>query len=134
MPLFEAEFNQSTTQVAEISTPALAYLGDAVYELHIRMCYLKPPRSASIYHQLVVAKVRAENQAKQLDQLIHQLILSESESALVKRGRNAAGSSSRNVDPVIYQKATGFEALIGYLYLTDRDRLHQIFQIIDHEI
>jgi ribonuclease III family protein len=121
-------------RVAEVSTAALAYIGDAVYELHIRTCYLKPPRTANNYHQLVVAKVRAENQAKQLDCLIDKLILSEAESELVKRGRNAAGSASRHIDPVIYQKATGFEALIGYLYLTDRDRLHQIFHQIDHEI
>jgi len=132
MSLFEATFAKN--QVAEVSTPALAYIGDAVYELHIRMCYLSPPRSVNIYHQLVVAKVRAENQAKQLDHLINQLILTEAESNLVKRGRNAAGSASRHLDPVIYQKATGFEALIGYLYLTNRDRLHQIFELIDHEI
>ncbi len=127
-------FPQDVTRIAEVSTAALAYIGDAVYELHIRMYYLKPPQTANNYHQLVVAKVRAENQAKQLDRLINLAILSEPESELVKRGRNAAGSASRHVDPVIYQKATGFEALIGYLYLTDRDRLHQIFQQIDHEI
>jgi len=127
-------FESPIDRVGEISTAALAYIGDAVYELHIRTCYLKPPRTANNYHQLVVAKVRAENQAKQLDRLINHSILSEAESELVKRGRNAAGSASRHIDPVIYQKATGFEALIGYLYLTDRDRLHQIFHQIDHEI
>jgi ribonuclease III family protein len=134
MSLIDPPFNRDVSQIGEISTAALAYIGDAVYELHIRMYYLKPPQTAKNYHLLVVAKVRAENQAKQLDRLIDQVILTEAESALVKRGRNAAGSASRHVDPVIYQKATGFEALIGYLYLTDRDRLHQIFQQIDHEI
>jgi len=127
-------FETPLDRVAEISTPALAYIGDAVYELHIRACYLKPPRTTNTYHQLVVAKVRAENQAKQLDRLINHSILSEAESELVKRGRNAAGSASRHIDPVIYQKATGFEALIGFLYLTDSDRLQQIFHQIDHEI
>jgi ribonuclease-3 family protein len=130
MTLFEA----FSGRVAEIPTNALAYIGDSVYELHIRMCYLSPPRTAGVYHQLVVAKVRAENQAQQLDRLIQQQTLTESELDLVKRGRNASGSSSRHIDPVIYQKATGFEALVGYLYLSDRDRLHQIFQQIDHEI
>ncbi len=119
---------------ADISPAALAYIGDAVYELHIRLHYLNPPRSAKVYHQLVVSKVRAENQARQLDFLVLNEILTEAESALIKRGRNAAGSASRNLDPVIYQKATGFEALIGYLYLSDPDRLHQIFQQIDQEI
>lgn len=126
--------DRDVNRIGEVSTAALAYIGDAVYELHIRMCYLKPPRTANDYHKLVVARVRAENQAIQLDLLIEQLTLTDSESELVKRGRNAAGSASRHVDPVIYQKATGFEALIGYLYLTDRDRLHQVFQKIDHEI
>ncbi|AFY72613.1 hypothetical protein Syn7502_00453 [Synechococcus sp. PCC 7502] len=127
-------FKIPNATVAEISTPSLAYIGDAVYELHVRMYYLSPPRTASAYHQLVVAKVRAENQAKQLDRLIQTLFLNDAESDLVKRGRNAAGYASRNIDPAIYQKATGFETLIGYLYLTDHDRLHQIFEQIDHEI
>jgi len=117
-------------RVAEIPTTALAYIGDAVYELHVRMHYLQPIRTANAYHQLVVARVRAENQAQQVDRLD----LSDSESDLVRRGRNAAGSASRHIDPSIYQKATGFETLIGYLYLTDPDRLQQILQQTDHEI
>lgn len=115
--------------IAEIPASALAYIGDAVYEIQMRMHYLLPPRTAKQYHQLVVCQVRAEQQAK----LLEQLDLTEFESDLVRRGRNAAGSVPRKVDPQIYQKATGLEALIGYLYLTDRDRLDQIFlQILSH--
>jgi ribonuclease III family protein len=120
----------SDRQAAEIPTSALAYLGDAIYELHVRMYYLYPPKSANIYHQLVVSKVRAEHQARQLEMLD----LTEIESDVVRRGRNAAGSASRSIDPSVYQKATGFEALIGYLYLTDRDRLQEILQQTDPEI
>jgi len=116
-------FRPEIDNIAEISVSALAYIGDAVYEMQMRLHYLLPPRSAKHYHQLVVSQVRAEQQAKLLDQLN----LTDFESDLVRRGRNAAGSASRKVDPHIYQKATGFEALIGYLYLTDRDRLDQIF-------
>jgi ribonuclease III family protein len=130
MVLFQATIDC----VGEIPTPSLAYIGDAVYELHIRTYYLNPPRTANAYHQLVVAKVRAENQAQQLDRLINNLFLDDGELALVKRGRNAAGSSSRHLDPVIYQKATGYEVLIGYLYLTDHNRLHQLFQFIDYQL
>ena len=115
--------------ISEIPVSALAYIGDAVYEMYVRLHYLLPPRTAKQYHQLVVNQVRAEQQAR----LLEKLELTELESDLVRRGRNAAGSISRKVDPKIYQQATGFEALIGYLYLTDRDRLEQIFtQLISH--
>jgi ribonuclease III family protein len=116
--------------IAEIPTAALAYIGDAVYELHVRMYYLHPPRTANTYHQLVVSRVRAESQARQLEIID----LTDAESQMVRRGRNAAGSASRHIDPSIYQKATGFETLVGYLYLTDRDRLHAILEQTDHEI
>lgn len=115
--------------IAEIPASALAYIGDAVYEMQMRLHYLMPPRTAKQYHHLVVSQVRAEQQAK----ILEALDLTDFESDLVRRGRNAAGSAPRRVDPHIYQKATGFEALIGYLYLTDRDRLDQIFtQLLSH--
>lgn len=123
-------FDPGVDRLAEIPVASLAYLGDAVYELHVRLKYLQPPQTANVYHRLVVSDVRAESQAKQLDCLE----LSLAESDLVRRGRNVAGSASRRIDPNVYQKATGFEALIGYLYLSDRDRLAQILQQIDHEI
>jgi ribonuclease-3 family protein len=117
-------FHPEANRLAELPVASLAYLGDAVYELHIRLKYLQPPQTANVYHKLVVSDVRAESQAKQLDSLK----LTSDESDLVRRGRNAAGSASRHIDPNIYQKATGFEALIGYLYLTDPARLTQILQ------
>lgn len=122
-------FSPTVDNIAEISVSALAYIGDAVYEMQMRLYYLLPPRSAKQYHQLVVSQVRAEQQAK----LLEKLDLTDFESDLVRRGRNAAGSTSRKVDPNIYQKATGFEALIGYLYLTNQERLDQIFiQLFSH--
>jgi ribonuclease-3 family protein len=115
--------------IAEIPPSALAYIGDAVYEMQMRLHYLLPPRTAKQYHQLVVSQVRAEQQAR----LLEKLDLTDLESDLVRRGRNAAGSTPRKVNPKIYQSATGFETLIGYLYLTDRDRLDQIFtQLLSH--
>ena len=122
-------FCPTVDNIAEIPVSALAYIGDAVYEMQMRLHYLLPPRTAKQYHQIVVSQVRAEQQAN----LLEKLDLTDFESNLVRRGRNAAGSISRKVDPHIYQKATGFEALIGYLYLTDRDRLDQIFtQLLSH--
>ncbi|MEI6064997.1 MAG: ribonuclease III domain-containing protein [Pseudanabaena sp. ELA748] len=122
-------FSPVFNNIAEIPVSALAYIGDAVYEMQMRLHYLLPPRTAKQYHQLVVSQVRAEQQAN----LLEKLDLTDFECDLVKRGRNAAGSAPRKVDPRIYQRATGFETLIGYLYLTDRDRLDQIFtQLLSH--
>ncbi len=110
-------------QVEEIPVSALAYVGDAVYTLYVRLLYLQPIQRAKTYHELVTNLVRAESQAHHLDFLIDQDLLSETELALIRRGRNSARSAPRNLNPTIYQKATGFEALIGYLYLTDQPRL-----------
>ena len=57
------------SEVQKISPSAWAYLGDAVYELYIRNCYLIPPKRSRYYHQLVVDQVRAESQADQLHNL-----------------------------------------------------------------
>jgi len=109
-------------QVAEVPTSALAYLGDGVYELYVRLHYLMPPKTPKGYHQAVTAQVRAEQQAAFLDTLD----LTADEQDIVRRGRNAAGPPSRRLAPEIYQRATGLEALIGYLYLSNSERLAQI--------
>ena len=114
-------------QLQQISPTALAYLGDAVYELYVRSRYLLPPKRSQTYHRLVVAQVRAETQAHHLRSLTPHL--NNTELEIVRRGRNGAGKRPRrNVDPEIYQQATSLEALIGYLYLTDSQRLTQLLQ------
>jgi ribonuclease III family protein len=107
-------------EMPRISPAALAYLGDAVYELYVRQTYLMPPQRPDAYHRQVVAQVRAESQAIHLAALDPRL--TDAERAVVKRGRNASPKSKR-ADPGAYQKATGFESLVGYLYLTDPKRL-----------
>ncbi|MDJ0620303.1 MAG: ribonuclease III domain-containing protein [Calothrix sp. MO_192.B10] len=113
-------------QIQQISPSALAYLGDAVYELYVRMFYLLPPRRAEHYHRLVVAQVRAETQAEIMRSLTPHLNASELE--IVRRGRNAATSRPKRVKVGVYQQATSLETLIGYLYLTDCQRLTELFQ------
>ncbi len=110
-----------SAQLQQLSPAALAYLGDAVYELYIRRFYLVPPKRIQTYHQKVVAQVRAETQATHLQTLLPHLTASEIE--LVKRGRNAATGGPKRIDPEIYQRATSLETLIGYLYLTNPQRL-----------
>lgn len=116
----------SSGQLQEIPPIALAYLGDAVYELFIRSYYLLPPKRSHQYHNLVVAQVRAETQAMHLRSLTPHLNSTELE--IVRRGRNAATRHPKRVEPEIYQQATSLETLMGYLYLTDCQRLHQLLQ------
>ncbi len=111
-----------TSQQAQSLSPVQwSYIGDAVYELHVRLHYLLPPRRIKQYHEQVVAHVRAEHQAEQLQRLLPQL--TEDEKEIVRRGRNAAVGKPRRLNAEIYGQASGFEALLGYLHLTDPGRL-----------
>lgn len=122
----------SSAQIRQVSPDALAYLGDAVYELYIRTHYLLPPSRLQAYHRKVVAHVRAETQARHLRSL--QPHLTNAELEILRQGRNSASGGPRRVDPVIYQQATSLEVLVGYLYLTDPQRLDQLFQQLELDI
>jgi ribonuclease-3 family protein len=114
----------SSAQVQQLSPAALAYIGDAVYELYVRLSYLMPPKRLQAYHSQVVGQVRAESQASHLRSLKPHLTADELE--ISKRGRNAASNRPRKVALEIYQGATSLETLMGYLYLTDPQRLAQL--------
>jgi len=118
-------------EIERISPAAWAYLGDAVYELYIRSWYLMPPRRLQAYHEVVVGQVRAETQARHLRSI--SAYLNSTELAIVKRGRNAAAGRSKRADPEIYQQASSLETLIGYLYLTDPERLTEILALLELE-
>ncbi len=113
----------------QLSPTSLAYLGDAVYELYIRCYYLWPPRKISQYHNLVVGKVRAEYQAQQLAAIYP--LLNDKEKEWVKRGSNAANRPPRRLPLQVYQAASGFETLLGYLYLCDQNRLCYILSQLE---
>jgi ribonuclease III family protein len=117
---------EGSTALHQLSPAALAYVGDAVYELYVRTCYLFPPKRLQTYHDQVVAQVRAESQARHL-QSLHPY-LSEGEREIVRRGRNAASKRPKRLEANVYQQATGLEALLGYLYLYD---LHRLVQLLD---
>jgi ribonuclease III family protein len=121
----------SQADLNKLSPKSLAYLGDAVYELYVRMIYLLPPCRVDSYHNMVVAQVRAERQAILMRSLIPYLVTSELE--IVRRGRNAATGKPKRLDPEIYQQATSFETLIGYLFLTDETRLTELLQKLNLE-
>jgi ribonuclease-3 family protein len=115
----------SEDDIARYSPMALAYVGDGVYELYVRRHYLHPPQRLRHYHQQVVAQVRAEQQAAHLSILLPRLTPLEAD--VVRRGRNAAPRRGRQgLTASLYQQATGFETLIGYLYLCDPARLLEL--------
>lgn len=114
------------------NTTVLAYLGDAVYELKIREMLLDREESlrANNLHRKATRYVSARGQAAAVKNLMKDN-LSDEELSLVKRARNHKTSSHpRGADPVEYKLATGFEALIGELYLKgEMDRIDEIVEI-----
>lgn len=117
----------------------LAYMGDAIYEVYVRQHLIclgqcKP----QLLHQHATHYVSAKAQAA----LLHQLMpsLSDEEIQIVKRGRNAkSGTVPKNTPVTVYRHSTAFEALIGYLYLTENsERLQQIIDqalyIVEHGV
>ncbi|MBW4598089.1 MAG: ribonuclease III [Calothrix sp. FI2-JRJ7] len=134
--VLKAACNKLPTQISlaelrQISPTALAYLGDAVYELYFRMYYLLPPQRIDSYHRSVVAQVRAEMQARHLQALAPEL--TELELEIVRRGRNATTGRPKRVSAETYQQATSLETLVGYLYLTDEARLVELLHKIPTE-
>ena len=107
----------------------LAWLGDAVWELHQRLRFCRSPGRADVLHRAVVARVCAEAQAEALGQL--DPLLSEQERDLVRRGRNRAGRGPKRSDAAIYGLATGFETMVGWLYLNDPARLAELLDHLD---
>lgn len=114
-------------EVNKMNTTALAYIGDAVYEVYVRKYVLeKDPVNVNKQNKLAVKFVRAEGQALAIKKMME--TLTESEQRLVKRARNKKiKSKPQNADPVTYKLATAFEALVGFLYLSeDIKRLEEV--------
>lgn len=116
-------------QIGRLSPIALAYIGDAVFELYVRTRFLMPPKRMADYHSQVVTQVRAESQAVHLATLLP--YLSESEKEILRRGRNACIAKPRRLSRHIYKQASGLETLIGYLHLSDPQRLLQLLAKLD---
>jgi ribonuclease-3 family protein len=112
---------------ADLGPLQLAWLGDAVWELHQRLLHCRQATRTSSAHQAVVAAVRAEAQVAAL-QLLEPL-LEEQERDLVRRGRNRAGRGPRRSEAATYGQATGFETMVGWLFLRNPRRLAEL---LDH--
>ena len=97
----------------------LAYIGDAIYDLIIRTLIVKQGNSRpEKMHKRASALVKASAQAEMIERLLP--MLTEEEHAIYKRGRNAKSyTMAKNATMLDYRKATGFEALMGYLYFKE---------------
>lgn len=102
------------------SALTLAYIGDCVFDLVIRTVVIYHSKKAvNDLHKKAIKFVKAESQALMIQGLLDEEILTEEERSVYKRGRNTKShTSAKNASIAAYRKATGFEALIGYLYVT----------------
>lgn len=124
---------QETTNInPKLYSPlGLAYMGDVVYEMMIReKIILSANMPVNKLHKSAVEWVCASSQSKAIELIMN--MLTEEEIAIYKRGRNAnANHVPKNANAVEYRRATGFEALFGYLYLSgDNKRLKELFNFI----
>ncbi len=101
----------------------LAYLGDTVYDLYVRSHLVAKGGRVGKMHRQAIRLVCARAQAEALTRM--QDDLTEEEANVVRRARNVHQSPPKNADPADYQKATGLEALIGYLYATGKQERAQ---------
>ena len=118
-----------TTEIKNINTTALAYIGDAVYEVYVRERVLQMEKvHVDHLHKLAINYVNNAGQAKAVKRMMNEDFLTEEEVSLVKRARtHKTASKPKNADPVNYKLATAFEALIGGLHLEGRkDRCEEI--------
>ena len=113
----------------DIGVIKLAWLGDSVWELHQRLRYVHIPLKSKELHLSVVNEVKAKAQAKSLQDIEH--LLNSFEIDLIRRARNKIKRFPKSSDPVVYSKATGFETLIGWLFLKDPKRLSELFQYLE---
>ena len=121
LDLIKQSFELKEVDIRAYSPLTLAYIGDCVYDLVIRTVVVERGNEpANKLHKKTVAYVKAQTQASMIEALLP--YLTEEEEAVYKRGRNAKSyTSAKNASISDYRKATGMEALVGYLYLTGQE-------------
>ncbi|GHI00516.1 Mini-ribonuclease 3 [Neobacillus kokaensis] len=121
----------NTIDAYQLKALALAYMGDAVFEIYVRrhLLYSGQVRPHQL-HRAGTRYVSAKAQCQILLQMMNDGILLEDELAVVMRGRNAkSGTVPKNTDVQTYHYSTAFEALMGYLYLSGKiERLEELVQ------
>jgi ribonuclease-3 family protein len=129
------EFNCKEVDINEYSPLTLAYIGDSIYDVIVRTVVVeRGNRSANNLHKTAIKYVNAATQAAMADALQEEL--TEDELSVYRRGRNAKSyTKAKNATLNDYRKATGMEALLGYLYLQDNmDRIIELLKLSLHKI
>ncbi len=124
------QFEIGDVDIRTYSPLALAYIGDGIFDLVIRSIVVgKGNTGANKLHQRTSQVVKASSQSAMIERLIP--YLTEEELSIYKRGRNAKSPTmAKNATMSDYRRATGFEALMGYLYLDDKfERLVELIKI-----
>ena len=122
----EESIKMDKIKLITMSPLVLAYLGDTVYESYIREHLIR--QNMNNLHKLAIQYSKAKAQATIIHEIENEL--TEEEMKIFKRGRNQKSHTApKNADIIDYKYATGFEALIGYLYLgEEKERLEYIIQ------
>lgn len=131
----EQSFALKEVDIRTYSPLTLAYIGDSIFDLIIRTVVVERGNEpANQLHHKTVKYVKAKTQAEMIEVLLPEL--SEEELAVYKRGRNAKSyTSAKNATIGDYRKATGLEALMGYLYLQNRtERILELIQSGLHKL
>lgn len=120
----------SKMDARQLNPLVLAFVGDAIYEVFVRTYLVDANRDMSVHklHKKAIGFVKANAQSNLMMQILGDL--NEDEEYIYKRGRNAkSGTVPKNADVVEYRTATGFESLLGYLYMTEQnERLNEILE------
>lgn len=135
LQLIKQSFEVKEVDIRTYSPLTLAYIGDGIFDLVIRTVVVgRANEAANKLHHKTITYVKAGTQSAMAEAL--QEDLTEEEMAVYKRGRNAKSyTSAKNATITDYRKATGLEALAGYLYLQDRqERLIELIQIGLHKL
>jgi ribonuclease III family protein len=120
---------QEKVNANQLNSLALAYVGDAVYEIYVRRHLLQSGKvKPNHLHRAGTKYVSAKAQCQVLFRMMDEKLLSEEELAVVMRGRNAkSGTVPKNTDVQTYHYSTAFEALMGFLYLKENiERLEEL--------
>ncbi|MFQ3546404.1 Mini-ribonuclease 3 [Halobacillus rhizosphaerae] len=115
--------------VKQLKSLALAYMGDSVYEIYVRQHLIESGKVRPQHlHQSAVQFVSAISQAKVVKHWQDAGLLTDEEEAVLRRGRNAkSGSVPKNTPVQTYRYSTGFEAVLGFLYLSEQiERLEEL--------
>ena len=124
-----AQFGIADVDIRTYSPLTLAYIGDGIYDLVIRSLVVgKGNTRANELHHRTSHLVKAHSQSQMMETILP--MLNEEEAAVYKRGRNAKSPTmAKNATMGDYRRATGFEALMGYLYLKDEmDRMMELIR------